>query len=50
MFEMLKIAYGDKHLSRTSVSEWHNRFKEGQSQYRTTKGKALLELPEQKNG
>jgi len=27
--EMLKIAYGDKCLSRTQVFEWHRRFKEG---------------------
>jgi transposase len=28
-FEMLKSAYGEKCLSRTSVFEWHERFKEG---------------------
>jgi hypothetical protein len=26
---MLKSAYGEECLSRTSVSEWHRRFKEG---------------------
>jgi hypothetical protein len=26
-FEMLKWAYGEESLSRTSVSEWHERFK-----------------------
>jgi hypothetical protein len=29
-FEMLKSAYGEEYLSRTSVFEWHKRFKEGQ--------------------
>jgi hypothetical protein len=29
MFEMLKSAYGEECLSRTSVFEWHKRFKEG---------------------
>jgi hypothetical protein len=29
-FEMLKSAYGEEFLSRTSVSEWHKRFKEAQ--------------------
>jgi hypothetical protein len=28
-FEMLESAYGDECLSRTGVSEWHKRFKEG---------------------
>jgi hypothetical protein len=28
-FEMLKRAYGEEFLLRTSVSEWHKRFKEG---------------------
>jgi hypothetical protein len=28
-FEMLKGAYGAECLSRTSVSEWHDRFKDG---------------------
>jgi hypothetical protein len=28
-FEMLKSAHGEECLSRTSVSEWHKRFKEG---------------------
>jgi hypothetical protein len=28
-FEMLKSAYGEEHLSRTSVFEWHKRFKDG---------------------
>jgi hypothetical protein len=28
-FEMLKSAYGEEYLSRTSVLEWHKRFKEG---------------------
>jgi hypothetical protein len=27
--EMLKSTYGEECLSRTSVSEWHKRFKEG---------------------
>jgi hypothetical protein len=27
-FEMLKNAYGEECLSRTSVFEWHKRFKE----------------------
>jgi hypothetical protein len=26
-FEMLKSAYGEEYLSRTSVSEWHKIFK-----------------------
>jgi hypothetical protein len=29
-FEMLKSAYGEECLSRTSVFEWHKRFKEAQ--------------------
>jgi transposase len=29
MFEMLKSAYGEECLSRTSVFEWHKNFKEG---------------------
>jgi hypothetical protein len=29
MFEMLKSAYSEDCLSRTSVFEWHKRFKEG---------------------
>jgi hypothetical protein len=28
-FEMLKSAYDEECLSRTSVFEWHQRFKEG---------------------
>jgi hypothetical protein len=28
-FEKLKSAYGEECLSRTGVSEWHKRFKEG---------------------
>jgi transposase len=28
-FEMLKRAYGKECLSRTSVFQWHKRFKEG---------------------
>jgi hypothetical protein len=28
-FEMLKSAYGEEFLSRTSVSEWHKSFKDG---------------------
>jgi hypothetical protein len=28
-FEMLKSAYGEECLSRTSVFKWHKRFKEG---------------------
>jgi transposase len=28
-FEMLRSAYGEECLSRTSVFEWHKRFKEG---------------------
>jgi hypothetical protein len=28
-FEMLKSAYGEEYLSRTSVFEWHKMFKEG---------------------
>jgi transposase len=28
-FEMLKSAYGEECLSRSSVFEWHKRFKEG---------------------
>jgi transposase len=28
-FEMLKSAYGEECLSRTSVSEWHKAFKAG---------------------
>jgi transposase len=27
-FEILKSAYGEEYLSRTSVFEWHKRFKE----------------------
>jgi hypothetical protein len=30
-FEMLKSAYGEEYLSRTSVFEWHERFKEAQN-------------------
>jgi hypothetical protein len=29
-FEMLKSAYGEKNLSRTSVFEWHKTFKGAQ--------------------
>jgi hypothetical protein len=29
-FEMLKSVYGEECLLKTSVSEWHKRFKEGQ--------------------
>jgi hypothetical protein len=29
-FEMLKSAYGEECLSRTSVFGWHKRLKEGQ--------------------
>jgi hypothetical protein len=29
MFEVLKSAYGERCLSRTTVSEWHERFNEG---------------------
>jgi hypothetical protein len=27
--EILRVAYGDNALKKVSVSEWHNRFKEG---------------------
>jgi hypothetical protein len=30
MFEMLKSAYDEEYLSRTSVFAWHKRFKEAQ--------------------
>jgi hypothetical protein len=29
-FEILKSVYGEEYLLRTSVFEWHKRFKEGQ--------------------
>jgi hypothetical protein len=48
-FEMLKSAFGEECLSRTSVSEWHKRLMKGKSRYKTMNGKAILQLPEQKN-
>jgi hypothetical protein len=47
-FETLKSAYGEECLSKTSVSEWYKRFKEGR--YKAMNGKTVLQLPEQKNG
>jgi hypothetical protein len=46
---MLKSAYDEECLSRTSVFKWHKMFKERESRYKTMKGKAVLQLPELKN-
>jgi hypothetical protein len=46
---MLKSAYGEECLSGTSVFEWHESWKKGESRYKTKNGKAFLQLSEQKN-
>jgi hypothetical protein len=37
-FEMLKSAYGEECLSRTSVFEWHKRYKNGQESLQDDRG------------
>jgi hypothetical protein len=39
-FEMSKSAYGAKRLSRTGVSEWHERFREGRQSLQGDERKA----------
>jgi hypothetical protein len=46
---MLNSAYDEERLSRTNVFEWHKIKKKGESRYKTMNGKAVLQLPEQKN-
>jgi hypothetical protein len=48
-FKMLKSAYGEQCLSGTSVFECTEGSKKGESRYETMNGKAVLQLPEQKN-
>jgi hypothetical protein len=48
-FEMLKRAYGEECLSRTSVFNGIKGSKKGESHYKTINGKAVLQIPEQKN-
>jgi uncharacterized protein YecE (DUF72 family) len=47
--ELLKSAYGEECLSRTSVFEWQQIFKKCESRYKTMNGKTALQLPEEKN-
>jgi hypothetical protein len=48
-FEMMKSAYGEEFLLKTSVFEWHQSSKMGKSRYKKMNGKSVLRLPEQKN-
>jgi hypothetical protein len=41
-FEMLKSAYGEECLSRTSVFEWRERFKEGRESLEDDEGKKTM--------
>jgi hypothetical protein len=48
-FEMLKSAYGEECLSRTSVFEWHEWFKEGRESLQDDERKGRPSISEQKN-
>jgi hypothetical protein len=48
-FEMLKTTYGEGCLSRTSMSDGIKGSKKGESHYKMMTGKAILQLPGQKN-
>jgi hypothetical protein len=48
-FEMLKSAYGEECLTIKVCLNDINGSKKGESRYKTMNGKAVLQLPEQKN-
>jgi hypothetical protein len=47
--EMLKSVYDEEELSRTSVFEWHKRFKEWRTLLQDDEWKGRLQLSEKKN-
>jgi hypothetical protein len=48
-FKMLKTEYGEECIYRTSVFASIKGSKKGEGRYKTMSGKAVLQLPEQKN-